>query len=202
MGGGSALGRDPERVGGAALGPGTDTDSGAALKPELESGGGFGGLEAALSGCDTCGPDPEPPGGCFGPELETRSRDAELAGAGVGRPADEESVDATGTGLDGVVGDGLRALISWTMITTSAGRFQPSLLPFQTWTGCSGLSDTMYLAASVQLSGPSSELSTATNHSLRGGLYAQGQDLEGDVLWSCSSRKDHPPEITRQRKPQ
>ena len=186
MGGGTALGRDPERMGGTTLGPGTGMDSGAALKPELEGGSGFGGPEAALPGFDTCGPEPELPGVCFGPERETRSRDGELAGAGVGRPADEESVDATGTGLDGVVGDGLRALIFWTMIATSAGRFQPSLLSFQTWTGCSGLSDTMYLAASVQLRGPFFEPSTGTNHSLRPGFYAQGQDFEGEALAACA----------------
>lgn len=186
MGGGTALGRDPERMGGTTLGPGTGMDSGAALKPELEGGSGFGGPEAALPGFDTCGPEPELPGVCFGPERETRSRDGELAGAGVGRPADEESVDATGTGLDGVVGDGLRALIFRTMIATSAGRFQPSLLSFQTWTGCSGLSDTMYLAASVQLRGPFFEPSTGTNHSLRPGFYAQGQDFEGEALAACA----------------
>ena len=73
----------------------------------------------------------------------------------------------TGAGGDGPAGGSLSAVISWAMIATSLGRFQPSIPSFQTWIDCSGLHDTMYFAASVQLSGPRSAPSTDTNHSWR-----------------------------------
>jgi hypothetical protein len=49
---------------------------------------------------------------------------------------------------------------------------------FQTWTDCSVLSDTMVFAASVQLSGPCSTPSTATNHSGRLDDGREGLDEE------------------------
>jgi hypothetical protein len=105
-----------------------------------------------------------------------------LAGEGAERSADEVST-RVGAGGDGPTGGRLSVLISWAMIATSLGRFQPSMPSFQTWTDCSGLRDTMYFAASVQLSGPCSTPSTDTNHSCRpeGGREGLDEGRKGDA---------------------
>jgi hypothetical protein len=151
--GGGAFGPDPGMGGDATFGPdpGMDGDS---FSPE--------------PGCGSFGPKPEPPaGGGLGLGPEARNPGTALASAEAGRGVDDKSArpGAAGACGDGPTGGRLSSLISWAMIATSLGAFQPSMPSFQTWTDCSGLRDTMYLAASAQLSGPCSTPSTATNHS-------------------------------------
>ena len=167
IGGGTALGPEPGIGRGAALGPDPGIGGGTALGPEPGADGANLRPEPA---CGNFGPEPEAPvGKDFGLEPGARFPDPESAGPCAGRSAGEEPARGAGVSpfAGGPTGDRLRSLISWAIIATSLGRFQPSMPSFQTRTDCSGLSDTMTFAASVRPSGPCSRPSTATNHSRR-----------------------------------
>ncbi len=170
--GGRALGSDPGIGGGTALGPEPGISRGAALGADPGIGGGTALGPDPGAGCDNL--RPEPGCGSFGPEPELPVAKGFGLEPGAGTPdegaergADEEPARGAGVGASagGPSGDRFRSLISWAIIATSLGRFQPSMPSFQTRTDCSGLSDTMIFAASLRPSGPCSLPSTATNHS-------------------------------------